>query len=407
MKKLYASLTLRQRISILAAVVAVAGGLWGLTHWKKENAFRPLFTSMSAEDAGAVVQKLKQANVEYRLNENGATVLVPAERLSELRLQMALDGLPKTGRMGFELFDKTNFGLTDFAEHINYRRALEGELERSMGHLAEVEQARVHLTFPKESVFLEARQPAKASIMLRLRPGAQLSAQNVQAVCHLVSSAVEGLAPEAVSVLDTRGNLLNRPRRGGTGDPLEASEASLEFRHAIERDLLNKVKATLEPLLGPDRFQAGISVDCDFSSGELSEETFDPSKSVALTSQKTEDGTPALASAGIPGTASNLPRPASTPAAAMAQFARRTENLTYQTSRVVRHTRQPQGAISRLSVALLLDQDVRWDGSAAAAAARARASLAREAQVHSRPGGRGSELQCRARGPVGGGDAAV
>jgi flagellar M-ring protein FliF len=279
---------------------------------------------------------------------------------------MALDGLPKTGRMGFELFDKTNFGLTDFAERINYRRALEGELERSMGHLAEVEQARVHLTFPKDSVFLEARQPAKASIMLRTRPGAQLSSQNVQAVCHLVSSAVEGLAPESVSVLDTRGNLLNRPRRGATGDPLEASEATLEFRNAIERDLLNKVRATLEPLLGPDRFQAGISVDCDFSSGELSEETFDPSKSVALSSQKTEDGTPALASAGIPGTASNLPRPASTPAAAMAQYARRTENLTYQTSRMVRHTRQPQGAIRRLSVALLLDQDVRWEGTAAA-----------------------------------------
>lgn len=365
MKRLYASLSLRQRISILAAVLAVAATVIGLVRWKKEDSFRPLFTAMSAEDAGAVVAKLKQANIDYRLGENGATVLVPAERISELRLQMALEGLPKTGRMGFELFDQTNFGLTDFAERVNFRRALEGELERSIGHLAEVEQARVHLTFPKDSVFLEARQPAKASVMLQLRAGAQLSAQNVQAVCHLVASAVEGLAPESVSVLDTRGHLLNRPRRGG-GDPLEASEASLEFRHAIERDLMNKVRATLEPLLGADRFQAGISVDVDFSSGELSEEVFDPNKSVPVSSQKSEDGAPLAATAGIPGTASNLPRPVSTPVSAGAQFGRRMESLTFQTSRLVRHTRHPQGAIRRLSVGVLIDQDVRWEGSGAA-----------------------------------------
>ena len=131
-----------------------------------------------------------------RLSENGTTILAPSARVAELRLEMASAGLPKSGRIGFELFDKTNFGATEFSEHVNYRRALEGELERSVMSLTEVEQARVHLTFPKDSVFLESRQPGKASVVLRLRPGAKLSAQNVAALTNLLASAVEGLTPK-------------------------------------------------------------------------------------------------------------------------------------------------------------------------------------------------------------------
>jgi flagellar M-ring protein FliF len=135
--------------------------------------------------------------------------------LAELRLTLAAVGLPKTGRIGFELFDKTNLGATEFTEHVNYRRALEGELERSITGLAEVEQARVHITFPKDSVFLDAQQPAKESVLVRLKPGAHLATQNVQAINHLVASAVEGLSPDAVSVLDMNGNLLGRPKPPG------------------------------------------------------------------------------------------------------------------------------------------------------------------------------------------------
>src|SRR6266849_3568088 len=210
-KKLVADLSLMQRITVLTAALAVGAGLFGFVQWKRESDFRPLYTTLASEDAGAVVQKLKEGGVEYRLSENGSTVLVPSAKVAEMRLDMAAAGLPKSGRIGFELFDKANFGATEFVEHINYRRALEGELERTVMSLAEVEQARVHVTFPKESVYLEARQPAKASVVVRLRPGAQLVPQNVIAIEHLVASAVEGLTPEAVSVLDVRGTLLNRP----------------------------------------------------------------------------------------------------------------------------------------------------------------------------------------------------
>src|SRR6185369_13009982 len=142
-------------------------------------------------------------------SEDG-TVSAPSSRQAELRLELASAGLPKTGRIGFELFEKTNLGMTDFAEQVNYRRAREGELERSVRAIAEVEQARVHITFPKDSVFSEAQQPAKASVLIKIRPGASLPETAIPAITHLISSAVEGLAPEAVSVLDMRGNLLNR-----------------------------------------------------------------------------------------------------------------------------------------------------------------------------------------------------
>ena len=163
---------------------------------------------------------------------------------------MAGIGLPKSGRIGFELFDKVNLGATEFTEHINYRRALEGELERTVMSLAEVEQARVHLTFPKDSVFLEAQQPAKASVLVRIRPGARLAPQNVLAITHLVGSAVEGLSPDAVSVLDMNGNLLNRPKPPGALDGSEPSAATLDYRHQVETDLLAKINSTLSPLLG-------------------------------------------------------------------------------------------------------------------------------------------------------------
>ena len=334
------------------------------SHWIKESDFRPLYTSLANEDAGAVVQKLRESGTDYRLSSSGDAVLVPSAKLAETRLEMAAAGLPKTGRIGFELFDKTTFGTTEFVEQINYKRALEGELERSVMCLAEVDQARVHITFPKDSVYLDSRQPAKASVMIRLRTGAQLAPQNVQAISHLVSSAVEGLSPESVSVMDMRGNLLARGRKTVSGEG-EYSGEMLEFQQQIEKSLVAKVNATLEPLLGAERFRTSAAVECDFSAGQLSEETYDPNKSVMLTSQTTEDitGGGALsesAAPGVPGTASALPNPAPRVASARASTTRKTENVTYQSSRVVRQTTIPKGTVKRISIAVLVDQNVSW-----------------------------------------------
>src|SRR5579872_1012679 len=283
--KLLASLSVRQKISIAVMALLAGAGMYALVIWQRESDFRPLFTSLGPEDAGGIVQKLKESGVEYRLSETGGAVLVPSARVAELRLSLAAAGLPKSGRIGFELFDKTNLGATEFTEHVNYRRALEGELERSVIALAEVEQARVHITFPKESVFLDSQQPAKASVLVRLKAGAHLAPQNVVAINHLVASAVEGLSPDAVSVLDMNGNLLGRPRAPGTLDGPEPSEAGLDYRRKIESDLLAKINSTLEPLLGSNRYRASVSVECDFTGAEQSEEIFDPTHSVMASSQ--------------------------------------------------------------------------------------------------------------------------
>jgi flagellar M-ring protein FliF len=363
LRQLLASLSVRQRITILVAAVLVGGGTLLFSRWKQESDFRPLYAGLASEDAGAVVQKLRESGTNYRLSSSGDAVMVSSAKLAETRLEMAAAGLPKTGRIGFELFDKTSFGATEFVEQINYKRALEGELERSVMCLAEVEQARVHITFPKDSVYLESRQPAKASVLLRLRTGAQMAPQNVQAISHLVSSAVEGLSPDSVSVMDIRGNLLARARKSDANDG-EASGAMLDFQQQIEKSLVAKVNATLEPLLGADRFRASASVECDFSAGQLSEETYDPNRSVMLTSQTTEDivggGTASDSTAGVPGTASALPNPAPRVVSARAGTTRKTENVTYQSSRVVRQTSIPKGAVKRASIAVLVDQDVTW-----------------------------------------------
>jgi flagellar M-ring protein FliF len=366
MKRLLDTLTWKQIASILVAAACVIAGLVTFSHWNQERDFRPLYSSLSPEDAGAVLAKVREGGSEFRLAEGGTSVLVPSSRVAELRLQLAAAGVPKSGRIGYELFDKTNFGASDFAEQVNYHRALEGELERSVMALSEVEQARIHITFPKESVFLETRQPAKASVLVKLRPGMLLSSQNVMAICQLTASAVEGLAPEAVSVVDMRGNLLNRARKASSpADDSEPSEATLDYRRKIERDLLTKINTTLEPLLGANRFRATASVECDFTSGEQSEETFDPNKSVMVTSQKTEDISGGVAALGVPGTASNLPRPTGRPASGSNGVTRRTENISYQSSHVVRRVRLPQGVLKRMSVSLLVDQQVRWEGAGA------------------------------------------
>jgi flagellar M-ring protein FliF len=362
LKQLLKRLDLKQRFSIAAGVLAMGALIVYVTHWSTERDFRPLFTGLSAEDAGAIVQKLKETGVEYRVADTGGSVLVPSAKVSELRLDLASAGIPKSGRIGFELFDKNNLGLTDFSEHVNYRRALEGELERSIMAIAEVEQARVHITFPKDSVFIDARQAGKASVLIKIRAGQALKPGNVVAISHLVASAVEGLQPDAVAVLDMHGNLLSKPRRGTAGeDDSGASDANIEYRQEVEKLLLAKINNTLEPLLGHDGFRANVSADCNFSSGEESQETFDPTKSVMLSERKTEDISNGASSAGgTPGTSANLPRPPARPDFKGANVARRTEDVQYQSSRLVRKVSLPKGTLERLSVAVLVDQRVKW-----------------------------------------------
>lgn len=364
--RIWASLSRYQQISLVLVPVVVCAAVLGLLRWRHDSDFRVLYSGLAPEDASAVTQKIRDSGIEFRLDETGATVLVPSGHLADARLAVAAAGLPHTGRIGFELFDRSNLGASDFAEQVNYRRALEGELERTVATLSEVDQARIHITFAKDSVFLDARQPSKATVVLRLKQRAQLSQPNVIAIANLVASAVDGLTPEAVAIIDSNGRLLNCPHVQGDGDE-QLAEANLDYQHQVESELLAKINRALGPLLGQDRFRASVNVDCDFSTSEENDESVDPAKSAVLTSQTTEETSGGAIASGTPGTASNLPRPTARPAPTPSGMMRRTENATYQPSRTVKHTVLPKGTIRRISTAVLVDQTVRWEGVGAKA----------------------------------------
>jgi flagellar M-ring protein FliF len=360
------SLSMAQRLSLAIVPLLLCAAAFGIVRWKHESDFRPLYTSLSPEDASALVQKMREAGIEYRLDETGATISVSSGRVADARLALAGAGLPHTGRIGFELFDRGNLGASDFTEQVNYRRALEGELERTVATLAEVEQARIHITFAKESMFLDSREEAKATVVLKLRHSGALQPSSVTAIANLVASAVDNLTPHGVAIIDANGRLLNRPRDNQSGDDSMA-DANLEYRRQVESDMTARINNALEPILGPGRFRAGVNVDCDFTSSEESDETFDGSKSAILQSQATEESASAGSGGGQPGTASNLPHPPPKEAAGSTGLIRRTENVNYQPSHTVRKTISPKGSVRRVSTAVLLDQNVKWEGAGAKA----------------------------------------
>ncbi len=210
-KRLSTTLSAGQIASLIAAFVAVVGVVAGSAYWANAPSYTTLYRDLDPESAQAVIAKLKAANTPYVLDDGGSTLLVPAVRVDELRLDFASQGLPTAGRIGFEIFDRTSFGTTEFLEHVNYRRGLEGELARTISTIAEVASARVHIALAKDSLFTGTAEQAKASVVLKLRTSRPLSASTVAGIAGLVSSAVESLRPESVVIVDTFGRPLSKP----------------------------------------------------------------------------------------------------------------------------------------------------------------------------------------------------
>lgn len=363
-RELLGSLSLSAKISIVAAILVVGTGLYFFVHQKKQEDYKVLYTRLAPEDTAAIAAKLKETQVEYRSSDDGTSILVPSSALASSRLTLASAGLPKSGRIGYELFDKTNLTATDFAEHVNFARALEGELERTILLIEEVEKTRVHLTFPKESVFVETRQPAKASVVVGTRGGQNLSMANVTAIRNLVASAVQGLAAESVAVVDMRGQLLGKPRANGMTPDGTPNDEFTEYRTGIERDMTQKLTQALAPVLGEGKFRAGVTVDCDYASREESEEALDPERTIKVTENRSEENANSSSTGGVPGTASNLP-------GSTGRFSggggatRKTENSTYAPTRSVKLVKTPRGQVKRVSVAIVVDQDLQFSGKGA------------------------------------------
>ena len=373
LKKLGSTLKPGQMAALAGVFVAVVGIVVGSAYWINVPQYTLLVADMDAETASSVVARLKTDNVPYQLGEGGRTVSVPAERVDELRLAFASDGLPSAGRIGFEIFDRTAFGTTEFLEHVNYGRALEGELARTISTMSDVASARVHITMAKDSLFLDREEPAKASVALRLKANRPLSAATVRGIAGLVSSSVEGLGPESVMILDQQGRPLTRPEDSTDSAGLNASQ--LERQQQIERDLATKVVALLEPVVGQGRVRVNVAAHLKADLVEETEERWDPNTVVRSRQTSVETGATTLSltggaaasgAGGVSGARANQPpalTTASTTAAAPATPSsmqgpgRQTETTNYEVGKLVRHTVSPQGQLARLSVAVVLDDE--------------------------------------------------
>ncbi|MBI1748064.1 MAG: flagellar M-ring protein FliF [Acidobacteria bacterium] len=373
LRAIWVRLTVPQRISIVLFGGGVMIGLILLVIFMNGQEYQTLYSGLSSEDAGAVVAKLKERKVPYQVGEGGI-VKVPTDKINEIRIQLASEGLPQSGRIGFEIFDKTNFGITDFTAQVNYRRALEGELERTIRYLDEVAQVRVHLTLSKESLFSEKAEAAKASVFLRFKSGRQLATGSAAGITHLVSAAVEGLRPENVSILDTHAKVLS-PVLSSDGVPRGLTAPEVEQQRQAEKDLTDKVISILEPVVGVGKVRANASMQLDFNSSELTEEVYNPNGNAVVSQQKSEEKMLAgAAMSGIPGTRSNQPGgsplPTTTPAAPSPDARMKQNEITnFEVSRTVRHTTIPKGSIKKVSVAVVVDDKLvaKKDKKAAAA----------------------------------------
>lgn len=352
-----------QRLMVVGAALGTVALLAALVFYYSGEEYGVLFSELKPTDAQAIVEKLKTSNVSYKLSNNGTTVSVPTNRVTELRLQMASAGVLSGGHVGFDVFDKTNFGATDFVQQVNYQRAIEGELARTLEGMEEVESARVHITKARESIYADKEEHAKASVMLRVRQNRELSKERTESVVGLVASAVEGLDPDDISVMDTSGRLLTSANRNGKDDT-GAFNSQLEAKRKLEAETATRVISLLEPISGAGRVRADVAADVDFSQIEQTEEKYNPQSQVVRSQQTTQEarngkgaGTPA---GGVTGARANDPATQAQNQAIAANTGdtRSATTTNYEIDKIMKHTIGNSGRITRLSVSVLVDSKV-------------------------------------------------
>lgn len=350
-------LSQNRRVAIVAVALTAIFAVALLLLIQPPQQYAPLYTGLSADDAAAIIEQLRQQGVPYKLSNDGTTISVPVDQVAKLRLALAAQGLPKSGTLGFELFDRSSFGVTDFQQRVNYQRALEGELARTISQLDGVQSARVHLVIPEESLFTEQQQPTTAAVVLQLKPGSRLTDEQVRGVVHLVSAAVPGLQPEHVTVVDESGNALwsggGVAAAGGMSDHLKA-------QRAFESALATQLQTIVARVVGNNNAAVQVSASFDWDQRQIDSEIYSPNGTQPqVRSQQervqTTEGT-ATGPIGVPGVDSNVD---TYQEGAAGQNQQRSElretTVNYELSRQVERVVQAPGKIQRLSVAVVLN----------------------------------------------------
>ena len=387
-----------RRFMLMAGVAAVISIMIGLVLWAQKPDYRVLFSNFSDRDGGAIVASLQAANVPYKFAEGGTAILVPADKVHEIRLKLAAEGLPKGGNVGFELMENQKLGISQFLEQVNFQRALEGELARSIQSISAVEAARVHLAIPKSSVFVRDQQKPTASVLLNLRGGRVLDQQQVSAIVHLVASSVPELSPKNVTIVDQAGDLLSDNNKAAGTNTLDPTQ--LKYVQELQQNIVKRIESIITPIVGQNNVRAEATADVDFSHSEQAAEIYKPNQtpnSAAIRSQQTsESSNGGTTASGVPGALTNQPAAAATApltapplnpdgtpqtpaqqaaaaqaaaqggaagaagaAAANAQAAavptQRDTTTNYEVDKTVRYVQQPMGGLKRLSVAVVVN----------------------------------------------------
>ncbi len=375
----FSALPGRSKVGLMIGVAVLLAAFAAMMLWVRTPEYRVLFSNLSDRDGGAIVASLGQMNVPYRFTDGGGAILVPATQVHDVRLRLASQGLPKGSNVGFELIEAQRFGITQFQEQINYQRALEGELSRSIQSLSAVQNARVHLAIPKQSVFLRESQKPTASILLTLYPGKALDRTQVSGIVHLVASSIPDLQIRNVSVLDQSGSLLSSQ----TGDgEARLDPSQLAYTHSVEASYIKRIAEILEPIVGRNNFRAQVTADVDFTITEFTDEQFKPNRNQQAASIRSEQwnesssASGATGPQGVPGALSNQPPgnssapivppttqgPVGAPGQAGPESAvknpsasQRSTAVNYEVDKSVRHTRAQVGGVKRLSTAVVVN----------------------------------------------------
>jgi flagellar M-ring protein FliF len=352
----------RLYLYLLVILVVIGGSVIGLSFLQREE-YQPLFSGLSTEDASTVVSKLKEQKIPYKLGANGTTVSVPKERVSDVRLALAsVNALPGNGGVGLELFDKTNYGMTEFMQNVNYKRAIQGELTRTINQMPEISASRIHIAIPEKTLFTEKEKETTASVFLKLKQGKRLAKEQVLGIVNLVAGSVEGLKAENVVVIDSFGKILHR--NGDGNNDVMLSGQQYELQRNVEKTIEDSVQSMLDTFLMNSKTVVRARVDLNLRKIEKMEEEYLPDKTVVSEEKKSKEKTTSTRGrpGGVPGVAANLAKVASKGAQETKQeeqninsSEREDSNVSYEVSKSVRKIVEPFGDIKRISLAVLVD----------------------------------------------------
>ena len=339
---------------------AVIGGSIIFFSFIQKETYQTLFSGLSTEDASSVVTKLKDLKVPYKLGMDGTAIYVPKEKVYDTRLMLASsNSLPGGSGIGFELFDKSNYGMTEFMQNVNYKRAIQGELSRTINQMPEVKASRVHLAIPEKTLFTDRAQEVTASVFLKLRPGRNLSKEQISGIVQLVAGSIEGLKPEKVNVIDSSGRILYQ--HGDSGSALAMSNQQFEFQRTVERRVEESIQSMLDKFLGAGKSIVRATVDLNLRKVEQVEEEYLPDKKVITGEKKSKEKSVnrSARAAGTAGVASNVPGPSRNvkPESAdrLSEAEKEEAQISYEVSKNVRKIVEPFGDIKRLSLAIVVD----------------------------------------------------